>query len=142
MDCIHLRIYPIGYCGNQIEWRGWAGLHASTVRNIQERPVDHGVGAVVQLARPAPPRPASADRLSTQPPRAVSEYRDSVRRAGPIRLPRSSLLMPGGVGELAEGRVGARAVDRGGAAVHQDADPDRLGRLLFGGPGAGRSPGM
>ena len=32
--------------------------------------------------------------------------------------------------ELLERGVGARAVDRGGAAVHQDGHPDRLGALL------------
>lgn len=51
-------------------------------------------------------------------------------------------LCVAGIGEFAECGVGAGAVDGGGSAVHQDADADCLGGLLFGGAGASGSAGV
>src|SRR6516225_6028938 len=68
--------------------------------------------------------------------------------ADPLLIPGRLLLagrrVSGGmlVVELAEGREGPRAVDRGRAAVHQERDPDRLGGFLRGGAALDRGVGM
>lgn len=73
----------------------------------------------------------------------VGEDLDRCRR-GSARFSynRSLGRIPIGIVELAESRVRAGAVDRGGAAMHHDADTDRLSGLLLGGAGAGRSAGV